>query len=260
MASSTVETHRALLTDSIDADLAMHLYREGAGGMVQYVGLWGTWHRQDGDPTAVRVVLVTVVWQAGERPKTARLGDLAWVVLQLQTIHADRTSGGDENLWPGVRAALAAELGAAVPAGAAEAAKTGCAANPGFRISYDSRQQNERLRKFADEDVLQAYRILRVDDGSEEGGDACVPGGLRRPVPVRPAVSLDRERVCYRVHNVIEGRNVPAPVVVFLEKTVPRHKMLWQNLQREAGYVREGDLRAALGEAKTWIVLETDER
>lgn len=247
--NSAVTQHRALLTDSIDRDLTMHRYREGTGGLVQYVGLWGLWLRPDGEPTVLRVLLATVTWppaEAGEvKPARLRLGDLPWVVLQLQTIQADQSQGGpgcaSSDLWPSIRAVLAPDIEAGIDA----EGEAGCAVS-GIRMMYDPKQRNEKVRAFRDEAVLQAYRIQRLDVNECDG----------HPVEVRPAVSLDRERVCYRVHNMIDGKAVPAPVTVFLEKTIPRQRMLWQCLQREAGYVRDGDLRGALGEAKTWIVLE----
>ncbi len=111
---------------------------------------------------------------------------------------------------------------------------------------FDSKQQNQKVRDFVDNEVLQAYKIRRVDNNDEIATIA------------RPESSLERERVTYRVFNVIEEKAVHAPILVFIEKVVPRNRMLWQRIQKEKGYVKEGDLRGALGEGKTWLILDED--
>lgn len=231
MELSVVAQHRALITSAIDPTLVMHRFRQKPG-LLQYVGLLGTWLKQDGEPSSARVLFATV--REGDdapRDDALPLDRLPWIVLQLQTLHANSA----DTLWSDVRSILRSDM--VVVDG------DGCNST---RITFDPKQRNENVRGFKDEEVLQAYKIHRVDDGAESDWTPAV----------RPAVSIGRERVCYRVHNVIDGETVRAPLSVFLEKVIPKQRMLWQRLQREAGYVRDGDLRGALGEAKTWIVLE----
>jgi hypothetical protein len=255
--NATVQQHRMLVTESIDPNVTMHLYhRESEGGqrrrrLLQYMGLWGTWTVSAGEPSAVRILLATVCADNnnGNEPLTVRLGDLAWIVLQLQTV--DGSPNVNPCLWNDVQSILADDLRMEKDgngnSGSAIMGYNDNSRPAARRLVYDSKQQNQCVRNFADNEVLVAYKIRRVDDAKEL---ANMP---------RPATTLERERMAYRVYNVIENQTVHAPLILFMEKPVPRNQMLCQRMQREKGFVKDGDLRGALGEGKTWIVLQGDE-
>lgn len=241
--TTTTEEHRQLLTESIDPDIAMHPYRYEPGRL-QYMGLWGTWAISHGEPTAICIVLATVRTDCRRRSTdgepTVRLGDLSWSILQFQTV--DGSPNVNPCLWNDTKSILAEDLRLEK-----DGALMGCNSHPVRRLVYDPKQENQRVRSFADNEVLLAYKIRRIDDTREL---ADIP---------RPATTLERERVAYRVYNVIEGSPVHAPVMLFVEKAMPRNQMLCQRVQREKGFVKDGDLRGALGEGKMWIVLTGDD-
>jgi hypothetical protein len=237
---STIAEHRGLLTQSIDPAIVMRL-RKQAPGIAQFIGLWGIWQVQpDGVPSAIRVLLATVRIAAPLAATAVPLADLPWTVLQLQTT-TNSPAGGDPALWADATVILADDLQSEGEANGGVG--PGCAGGS-YNIVYNPQQRSHAVRKFTDEELLAAYRVRRVDDVDEVNQLA------------RPVNCLERERVAYRVFNLIDDRAVHAPILVYMEKVVPKQRMLWQRMQNDIGFTKEGDLLGALSEGKTWIVID----
>jgi hypothetical protein len=239
-----INEHRGLLTQSIDPTVIMRL-RKQAPGIAQFIGLWGIWQIQpDGVPSAIRVLLATVRTAAPLNPEAEAiingvpLADLPWNVLQLQTT-SNAPTGGDPVLWAEASVILADDLRME---GEADMTGSGCAGS--HHIVYNPQQRSHKLRSFADTEVLSGYKVRRIDNADEVAGLA------------RPVNCMERERVAYRVFNIIEDRAIHAPILVYMEKRVPRKHMLWQRMQNDNGFTKEGDLLGALSEGKTWIVID----
>jgi hypothetical protein len=176
-------------------------------------------------------VSTTTVVQERAPPNRTTLADLPWVILQLQSL------APSDPIWEQVVATLQTEIGE--QAQREQGADTRC---PG-RLTYDPSQDAHNFRRVAEADVLQGYAIERIDD---PGKDAVGPGAV-----------MTRTRIPYRVFRGGISDRRAQPVRVFLERPLPRRQQVAQRLQAESGFAQKSDLMAAVGEWRTWIVLDT---
>ena len=227
----SIADHRSALSEALDPAIGMTALRS-KGRMVQHIGLWGLWWGSDGvSPDGMKVILATVhtmLTDAPHPPNRTTLGDLPWVVLQLQSLTPS------DPIWDAATAALKDDI---VAHGNHEkGAGLRC---PG-RITYDPSQDVHNFRKVAQPDVLQGYTIERIDG----------------PTDVVPAVTLTRTRIPYTVFRGAVNDLRPQPLRIFMERPLPRKQQVGQRLQTESGFARRSDLMSAVGEWRTWILLD----
>lgn len=215
--------------------------------LAMYAGLFGTWSVNGHHVTAAKVVLATVhTGPAGPAP-VAALGDLPWVVLQLQTVDRDK----QPDLWNQLESVLRAEFAAPFHDRSAERC-------PG-RIVFDNSQDVHNIRPFADRRALTRYRIERIDRHNPRlDGECCDRPATTGNKDARPVTTIQHDRIEYRVlvrnTNDVKGW-VAAPLAVWVERCRPRHMLPGPRMHQDYGYVREGTLLGAAGEFRTWIVI-----
>lgn len=224
--------HRLAIGQAIGADIPMRVF-VNRNGFTVYAGMWATWW-VNGTNIAAKILFATVPAAPGQLPQSALLGDLAWTVLQLQTVSPDSPN----NLWERLSSTTLAEEfrpPAPAPSGTDRSRQM---------LSFDATQRDTyRLRKFAKPDVLETYRVVRSDPNQANH---------------QPTTSLDRIRIPYNVfeyHRTPGSPPLDVPVRVFMERELPKQACVGHMLTLDTGYAREGTLLAAMGEWRTWIVL-----
>jgi hypothetical protein len=240
-----LEQHRDLLLSSIEPDLPMRFFVT-RGAVHVYIGLWATWW-VNGANSEAKIVIAGVPTAPGAptaplRP-TALLGELPVRVLQFQTVtqHTGEGSADAARLtWAQVAKILAADM---------ESLRENTEKRRGVRLTFDATQDTHKLRCFRDPEVLGAYRIRRIDLATDA---LCV--AYNGPVPC-PAKTMEREFVVYECYNTIADRKQSAPCWIYVERPVPKHGQRVLNI-KETGYVKDSDLLSAIGEWKTWLVLD----
>lgn len=215
-------TFQELFNEALGDDIVMRLLQENAQFAV-YVGLWSTW----GDHTTAKVLLVTALKteDTPAPPGPLVLGDLVWVVLQLQTVDQENPA------WPSIAAVLRSEL---TPPPAQSATQRN--AN---RLQYDPSDENVQTKQIADPNRLSQVQLLQE---SEDGR------GDKTPSVARPGPTLTRKRVGYSLPNYNYVR-------VYIEKPTTK-QLLQQKLNGNAGLTREASLLAAVNEWRTWIIMD----
>lgn len=156
-------------------------------------------------------------------------------MLQLQTV--DEQQPGD--LWARLQNALREDFARGFP----DRSDQRCAG----RITFVPLQDMHAVRRLANKQILEAYRLRRVERALHRGGP-------------RPVTTVQRDRVEYRAFvGGEEGSETslqPTPITVFVERSRPRNMVLSQELHKDYGFTRDGTLLGAVGEFRTWITLD----
>lgn len=145
LTTDTIAQHRIPLTNAIDPNVAMHPYQISPR-KVQYMGLWGTWVVDDGEPDTVCILLATTY--VNPRVDTSslsvvRLCDIPWYILQIQTVN--KSPATDNKFWVQIQTILADDLRLE------NDNATRCGSR---RLVFDSKQQNQKVREFVDNELL----------------------------------------------------------------------------------------------------------
>ena len=177
------------------------------------------------------MVLATVTGtgdaQTGDLP--VPLGDLPWIVLQVQAVSPN------DPVWGDLNGTLRDDIAAQTPQ-----RSDGC----DKALVHSGNQNVHNIRSVRDPEFLAGYTLERVDPGSSDMRD------------VRPLESLYRSRVEYRVYQGRDSDLRLEPLLrVYMERRLPKHQHTSQRLHTETGLERRGDLYAAIQTARTWIVL-----
>ena len=221
------DDHRNAITDALAADLPMVSLRRG-NDFVQYVGLWSVWWLNNPEPAGMKVVLATVVRADAPVTDHSTLAELRWCLLQLQSLNASDASWGD------IRTALH-EATARY-----ELEQESTKRCPG-RVTYETVQTGQVHRQPADPAFLETYVLRRVENPDAKA--------------VRPRDGEQRRRIEY---SVLRGRPddlKPQALRIFTEQVKPRKASLSDRISTETGVAKETTMRAAVGEFRTWIVL-----
>lgn len=211
------------LNKALDPGLTMRLLQQQKNlNTSLYVGLWAIW-LVDEHFYRAKIVICTV---KNENAPEKKLSELSWSIMQLQSVEQS------DAVWPSLETVLRDDI--------AEFLKIQepCQQN---KITFDSRSTNSILRPFRATHILENYRLLRQEEIEENEKNS------------RPVSTLQRTRIPYHVLD-IEGNKLP--VQVFVERPVPKNMALGHKINMENGFVKKGNLLAAIGEWKTWIVYQ----
>lgn len=209
----------AQMNAALSSELPMRRLRQNTT-VALYAGLWGSHQPLDGKRT-LRVILATVRNAvAGGKPSTT-LGDLDWIILQLQTFDEDSPA------WVELFNVLQAD------ASKMDASSTNTPTANKNRIRYDPNSKNAHTMEMVNADWLSNVDLVQTS------ADASVP---------RPLSVLDRKRVEY----ILPDRD---DIRVFIEQMVAKQP-LQQKMNALHGLSREASLLSAVNEWRTWILRE----